>query len=577
MLKMIWTVIGLAVAAWLAMAPASAQNTTGLVVTTCGSPTSPFIAGRPAPFTVDTTGTMCSQAGGGGGGSSTPFAPNGSFATLTATAASSASTALPTGATVAFQNTSSVDVSCVLSTGAATATTNKTIVRGGATVFVAVGANVNAACINQTGSASNVIVMAGGSGLGTNFGGSGSGGGGGAVTIADGADVAEGATTDAAATAGGTGSLSAKMRLMTTQLGTINTTLGSPFQAGGSIGNTSFGISGTVPNPTTASAWGIGTSTQNSATVANGQLALGQFNTTPTTITSGNMSPLQMDSAGNLLVNIKAGAAAGGTSSNFGSAFPSAGTAAGFSDGTNMVAGRVTAWGTTPTGLNSLAVNANVLASALPSGAATAANQSTANSSLSTIATLAASPVPCLNATASTTNSYSNGATNPANCDLNGNLYVNAKIAAGQSVAATQSGTWTVQPGNTANTTPWLTTPSAGATSGATPHFVVAANSNNSTNLKASAGTVYSIQTSNINASTAYFIKLYDKATAPTCGTDTPVAGYVIPPSNGGNNATIAVGKKFTLGIGYCVVTGIANNDNTSVPAATILVNVDYN
>jgi hypothetical protein len=66
-------------------------------------------------------------------------------------------------------------------------------------------------------------------------------------------------------------------------------------------------------NPGTAANWGIGTSTQNSATVANGTLILGQFNTTPTTITSGNMSPLQMDSAGNLLVNIKAGAGSGGT------------------------------------------------------------------------------------------------------------------------------------------------------------------------------------------------------------------------------------------------------------------------
>lgn len=74
-----------------------------------------------------------------------------------------------------------------------------------------------------------------------------SSGGGGAVTIANGADVAEGATTDAATTAGGIGTVSAKLRLITTQLGTINTTLGSPFQVGGSIANTAFGISGTLP------------------------------------------------------------------------------------------------------------------------------------------------------------------------------------------------------------------------------------------------------------------------------------------------------------------------------------------
>lgn len=75
------------------------------------------------------------------------------------------------------------------------------------------------------------------------------GGGGGAVTIADGADVTQGAIADAASVAGGVGTLSAKLRLMTTQLGTINTTLGSPFQAGGSIANTSFAATqGTAAN-----------------------------------------------------------------------------------------------------------------------------------------------------------------------------------------------------------------------------------------------------------------------------------------------------------------------------------------
>ena len=77
---------------------------------------------------------------------------------------------------------------------------------------------------------------------------------------------------------------------------------------------------------------------QNAASPANAVLTGGQFNTTPTTLTTGNVSPLQLDSAGNLLVNIKAGAGSGGTASNFGSAFPSSGTAVGVKDsaGTNM-------------------------------------------------------------------------------------------------------------------------------------------------------------------------------------------------------------------------------------------------
>ena len=52
--------------------------------------------------------------------------------------------------------------------------------------------------------------------------GGGGGGGGGAVTIADGADVVLGALADAAATAGGAGTLSAKMRLATTLLQAVS-------------------------------------------------------------------------------------------------------------------------------------------------------------------------------------------------------------------------------------------------------------------------------------------------------------------------------------------------------------------
>lgn len=61
----------------------------------------------------------------------------------------------------------------------------------------------------------------------------GGGGGGGAVSVADGADVAEGATTDTAVAAGAAGTISAKMRRLTTDLdavktsvNTVNTTLG---------------------------------------------------------------------------------------------------------------------------------------------------------------------------------------------------------------------------------------------------------------------------------------------------------------------------------------------------------------
>jgi hypothetical protein len=91
-------------------------------------------------------------------------------------------------------------------------------------------------------------------------------------------------------------------------------------------------------DPNTIASWGLAVSTQNVSSPTNALLVQGQFNTSPTTITSGNASPLQLDNAGNLLVNVKAGGGSGGTSSSFGATFPSTGTAIGMSQGGNMVA-----------------------------------------------------------------------------------------------------------------------------------------------------------------------------------------------------------------------------------------------
>ncbi|HEX2747602.1 MAG TPA: hypothetical protein VHM91_06365, partial [Verrucomicrobiales bacterium] len=77
-------------------------------------------------------------------------------------------------------------------------------------------------------------------------------------------------------------------------------------------------------------------------------------------------------SGGSLQVECTAGCSgSGGTSSNYGSAFPSAGTAAGFTDGTNMVAGRVvtSAPGTSDAGLvvRPISPASSTIGSAVPS------------------------------------------------------------------------------------------------------------------------------------------------------------------------------------------------------------------
>lgn len=216
--------------AWLAV-PAKAQRSS--TVATCGTfPGAVPAVGTAGIVALDQNGNTC--VAGSISTSIAGFAPAGTFATLTASG-SSASVALPAGAVVIFQNTGTTAVSCTLGVGSATALVNENIIQPGSWAAYTVGSNTFGACIDQTGSASNVVVLSGGTGIPTGAGG-GSSGGGGAVTVADGADVAQGTTTDAAcATDNGTCTEIQLLKRANQRLTTVNTTLGSPLQAGGSV------------------------------------------------------------------------------------------------------------------------------------------------------------------------------------------------------------------------------------------------------------------------------------------------------------------------------------------------------
>lgn len=109
---------------------------------------------------------------------------------------------------------------------------------------------------------------------------------------------------------------------------------------------------------------------------------------------------------------------------------------------------------------------------------------------------------------------------------------------------------------------------------GATPFKLIAANSTNSTNIKASGGQIYHMDLSNNSATPAY-LKLYDSATAPTCGSGTPVSRIMLP-ANTTISPEIATGISFANGIGLCLTGGIADADTTAVAASTYLVNIVY-
>jgi hypothetical protein len=121
--------------------------------------------------------------------------------------------------------------------------------------------------------------------------------------------------------------------------------------------------------------------------------------------------------------------------------------------------------------------------------------------------------------------------------------------------------------------------PAATATGGYTPGKLVSAASTNATLIKSSAGTLGYVTASNINASPRY-LKLYNKASAPTVGTDVPVHTFLIPGNTAGAGTNIPLppqGIKFATGIALALTTGATDTDSAAVALNEILVNYGYN
>ena len=110
--------------------------------------------------------------------------------------------------------------------------------------------------------------------------------------------------------------------------------------------------------------------------------------------------------------------------------------------------------------------------------------------------------------------------------------------------------------------------------SGVTPSRVVAAASTNATSLKASAGQVYEIDVFNPAAYTV-FLKFYNKASAPTVGTDTPV--WTIPiQAGGGYSRSFYEGRAFSTGIAYAITKLQADSDTTVVVAGDLTGSIGW-
>lgn len=144
-------------------------------------------------------------------------------------------------------------------------------------------------------------------------------------------------------------------------------------------------------------------------------------------------------------------------------------------------------------------------------------------------------------------------------------------------IPSSQSGTWTVQPGNTANTTAWLISEVPTTTAGASTCYATSAASTNATNCKGSAGNIYGIYIIN-TTTTNYFLRIYNASGTPTCSSATgfietvPALGAA---ANGGGISRMQEPQSFSTGIAFCLTGGGSSTDNTNA-ATGVYVTILY-
>lgn len=93
--------------------------------------------------------------------------------------------------------------------------------------------------------------------------------------------------------------------------------------------------------------------------------------------------------------------------------------------------------------------------------------------------------------------------------------------------------------------------------------------------VKAGPGMVFGYSISNTNAAARY-VKFYNKATAPTVGTDVPIRRVCIPAGQTVQFHTPVGLAGFTAGIAIGATTGALDNDTGALSLADLVIAIDY-
>jgi hypothetical protein len=123
----------------------------------------------------------------------------------------------------------------------------------------------------------------------------------------------------------------------------------------------------------------------------------------------------------------------------------------------------------------------------------------------------------------------------------------------------------TIAAGQGVTTTPY--TPSASS--------LTSAATTNATSVKTSAGSLYEITADNFTAAIKW-LKIYNKSSAPTVGTDVPILTVPIP-----INSSVVLnfgtqGKRFTTGIAFALTGAQAVSDTTALAAGDVHTSMSY-
>jgi hypothetical protein len=121
------------------------------------------------------------------------------------------------------------------------------------------------------------------------------------------------------------------------------------------------------------------------------------------------------------------------------------------------------------------------------------------------------------------------------------------------------------------------TVTSAGTpTAPATPYILNSLATTNGALILTGSSGLQAFYATNIGATVA-FVKLYNKATAPTVGTDVPVMIITVPAAVAGVPGSVEItpgfnGYRFALGLGIAITGAVADADTTAVAAGQVKV-----